>query len=98
MEKGVAIDLAHGFSAGNYANAYETEDLEVAIQKRNVATRSEAYRAAFILGFYGSYELHEIPLSHRDAFDEAYHSDYGHGVLELGYTGSRKKDYAKEQE
>ena len=90
-------ELSHGFAAGNYANAYETENLEVAMQSRRVFEKSEAYRTACILGFDGSYELHEIPAVRREEFDEAYHSDYGARLLELGYSGSRKKDYANEQ-
>jgi hypothetical protein len=91
------IELSHGFSAGNYCNAYETQDLEGALKKRAVASRSPAYRAAFVLGFFASYELHEIPSSWREEFDEAYHSKHGQRVLELGYTDPRTEDYANEE-
>lgn len=97
MTEEADLDLSHGFDAGNYANAYETENLEVAMQGRRVFEKSEAYRTAFILGFYSGYELHEIPGSRREEFDEAYHSDTGRRVLELGYIDSRGESYANEQ-
>jgi len=95
---GSDLDLSHGFSAGNYCNAYETEELSAGLAQRNVTTASEAYRAAFIMGFFGSYELHEISDDARERFDEAYHSDHGKRVLELGYTEARSEDYAKEKD
>lgn len=86
------LELSHGFSAGNYANAYQTEDLGEVSEVLDA--NEEPYRHAFILGFFSSYELHEIPGDARERFDEAYHSDNGQRVLALGYTEPR--DYNAE--
>lgn len=61
--------IRRGIDAGNYANAYETTCLETALAK--LRRRSEAYRAAFILGFFGSYEPHEMG-SDLEAVQEAW--------------------------
>jgi len=90
------IELSHGFSAGNYCNAYETSNLEEALEKRDLEERSEPYSVAFVMGFFASYELEEIPGSYREEFDQAYHSKLGQRVLELGYTEGRDDDYKKE--
>jgi len=88
--------LSQGFSAGNYCNAYETEDLGQAFEQRDLEGSGEDYRTAFIMGFYASYELREIPGLYRCFFDDAYHSELGQRVLELGYCDSRKEDYDRE--
>jgi len=89
--------LSQGFSAGNYCNAYETQDLEQAFKQRDLDGSGEPFKMAFIMGFFASYELHEIPSDCRCWFDEAYHSELGQRVLELGYTERRDEDYAAEQ-
>lgn len=81
-------DLSHGFDAGNYANAYETQDLTAGLTKHN--DQSEAFRHAYTLGFFSSYELDEIPSDVRDQFDDAYTSEDGQRVLALGYTDARE--------
>ena len=91
------LNISHGFDAGNYANAYDTQNLEDAWAQRNALLESEDWGAAFLLGFFSSYELHEIPGDARDRFDEAYYSDAGQRVLELGYTESRRNDYVCEE-
>jgi hypothetical protein len=58
-------DKSHGFDAGNYAAAYETEDYEVAAN-RIAGKVSKTYMQAHMLGFFSSYELHEIPEEWRD--------------------------------
>ena len=57
-----ATENSHGWHAGNYANAYTSETLDPASWEG----RSSAYRAAYLLGFYASYEAHEIPPEWRD--------------------------------
>ena len=88
--------LSQGFSAGNYCNSYETQDYTRAMAIRDLRGSGDDYATAFILGFFSSYELHEIPGSVRDAFDEAYHSEAGQRVVELGYIDPRAEDYKKE--
>lgn len=94
MSTATDTELSHGFSAGNYANAYQTQDLDEVSEV--LEANGSRYRAAFILGFFSSYELHEIPADARERFDEAYHSEAGQRVLELGYTEPRK--YPEQQE
>lgn len=89
--------LSRGFDSGNYCNAYETNDFDHAVKMKFLDDRLPEYKAAFILGFFGSYELDEISMTWRDDFDEAYHSEHGQRVLELGYCDSRKEAYAAEQ-
>jgi hypothetical protein len=84
-------DLSRGFSAGNYCNAYETQDFASAIVKREVKDKSSAFAIAFTMGFFGSYELHEIPDDHREMFIDAYKSSLGQRVLELGYCDPREE-------
>lgn len=84
-------EMSRAFSSGNYANAYESTDLE----DFDLEDMSEHERAAFVLGFLGSYSLNEI--SDREIFDEAYHSDAGRYVVNVaGYCDSRDDEYADE--
>lgn len=85
------IDLSKGFSAGNYCNAYEGRDFGSAVVKRQVKDKSTAYATAFMLGFFASYELHEIPGDHQDAFREAYFSEDGQRVVALGFCDAREE-------
>lgn len=80
-------NVSRGFSHGNYANAYETQSLSRML--RGIATRSKAYQDAAVLGFFGSYELDEIPMSARERYMEAYFSDAGKAVLRAGYMDPR---------
>lgn len=88
--------ISRGFSHGNYANAYETQDVDVMLAK--IRNRSQAFRDAAVLGFFSSYELDEIPGSDRDTFDAAYFSEHGQRCVALKYTESRQADYAREHE
>jgi hypothetical protein len=90
--------LSQGFSAGNYCNSYETQDYDQAVKIRDLEGSGPEFKTAFTMGFFASYELHEIPSTWRDAFDEAYHSELGQRVLELGYTDPRTEDYANESD
>ena len=75
--------LSRGFDAGNYANAYESENLSKAWKKRRVKQTSPAYRAAYVLGFFSSYETHEVPETYRDELIEAERT-YGPRMRALG--------------
>ena len=66
----VPFDLSYGFDHGNYANAYETEDLETMLSDLP-AGRSGAYRGGAVLGFFSSYERHEVPADAVDEYDNA---------------------------
>jgi hypothetical protein len=90
--------ISRGFDAGNYANAYETQDLESALEMSNADEQSPEFRSAFILGFFASYELDEIPSSNREEFDDAYWSEAGKAVVAAGYCDSREDEYKQEQE
>lgn len=86
-------DISNAFSAGSYANAYESDDLD----DHDLDDMTEHERAAFVLGFYGSYELDEI--GDREAFDEAYWSEAGQYVVKVaGYCDDRSEDYTTEME
>ena len=88
------LELSQGFDAGNFCNAYETHNLGEALGRRDVADRTEAYQHAFVLGFFSTYELHEISLDARQRFEDAYHSDAGQRVIYLGYAEPREFDDA----
>lgn len=52
-------EIHHGFDSGSYCNAYVTEDWDVA-KKEIESGYTGFYRMAFLVGFFGTYELHEI--------------------------------------
>ena len=88
-----AMLVSRGFDAGNYASAYTTTDLSAVAGD---IPDSEHYRSAFILGFFSSYELHEIPGSDIETFQEAYFSEGGKMAVAAGYTDERPaSDWAK---
>lgn len=81
-------ELSHGFDAGNYANAYVSEDYSRALsleESEHEKPLSLPYLRAFTLGFFASYEAHELPGEHEDSFWGAYHSPEGKRCLELGF-------------
>jgi hypothetical protein len=90
--------LSRGFDAGNFANAYEGEDYQKTINARAVpkipAALRSAYHAAFTLGFFASYEAHEIPDDHRAAYWTAYRSASGRECLRLGFIDPRDESEA----
>ena len=61
--------ISRAFDAGNYANAYESQDLLKACAKAEkkypVESKKQAWCDGFVLGFFSSYEIKEIPLRHR---------------------------------
>jgi hypothetical protein len=98
MSADYVLRISRGFSAGNYAGAYISEDLDTAMEREELhwELKNEAFRHAFILGFFSSYELHEVPGSYREQYDEAYWSDHGAAVRRAGYIDSRHDDYENE--
>jgi hypothetical protein len=56
-------EFSKGFDAGNYAAAYETEDYSAASNALNGV--SCFYRIGYRLGFFSSYETHEVPEEYR---------------------------------
>jgi hypothetical protein len=101
--------MSRAFASGDYANAYESTDLETALEAFNAETddddtdaiirfnRPDHERAAFVLGFFGSYSLDEIG-SDREIFDECYWSDAGQYVVNVArYTDSRTEEYAEDE-
>ena len=82
--------LSAGFDAGNYANAYETTDYDRAVASLSM-NRSEAYIAAFTLGFFSSYEPDEMG-EHADTYLGALQSDFGRRCVELGYVDPEEID------
>lgn len=87
------LKISHAFDAGNYANAYESDDLE----DHEIGDMSPDERAAFVLGFFGSYSLDEI--SDREIFDESYWSPAGQYVVNVArYCDSRDDEYTAESE
>lgn len=85
--------ISRGFDAGNYANAYETTDYDRALASLSM-NRSAAYKAAFTLGFFGSYEPHEMG-SHLEAVQEAW-ALVGKRAKELGIAADEPIDFGNE--
>lgn len=89
MTKRTDDQISRGFAAGNYANAYETTDYDRALASLSM-NRAKPYVAAFTLGFFGSYEPHEMG-SHLEAVVEAY-ALVGKRAAELGIAVSAPID------
>lgn len=87
--------ISNAFSAGNYANAYETDLLDVALGVCERQEYTEHERNAFILGFYASYALSEI--FDRDDYDAAYYSPVGEACRDAGYIDDRATEYHDEE-
>lgn len=75
-------NLSRGFNAGNYANAYESTDLNKALSKIGVDgvnglydnLAQLGYNLAFIVGFFSNYEYYEIPEQYKAIYDEAFNA------------------------
>lgn len=93
--------VSRGFDAGNYCNAYETasygKGLEIAEREKVPRVLRRAYLDAFTLGFFGSYELHEMG-AHRDAFEAAYRSEGGQQCIRAGYCDAREPSELESEE
>ena len=63
MDEHNQSELRHGFQDGNYANAYETEDYQTFLDNlpKGKPYGRYFYRIGCLLGFFSSYELHEVP-------------------------------------
>ena len=86
-------EISRAFSAGNFADAYETNDLD----NTHVEDLPEHERAAFVLGFFSSYSLDEIG-SDREIFDECYFSEVGRYIVnEAKYCDDRADEYSEEE-
>lgn len=77
-------NLHRGFEAGNFANAYETDDLEIALENADHKLGQD-YLDAFIMGFFSTYELHEIPSDNLDQYETAYWSRAGRACVRYGF-------------
>jgi hypothetical protein len=67
------LEFSHGFDRGNYASAYETQNYEAAQAAINGSTGF--YRIGHLLGFFSSYELHEVPGGWQDEV-ERYRAEF----------------------
>ena len=93
-------DLTHydrGNCAGNYAEAYISPDYGRAFAKDTGPKEHSAYCTAFILGYFATYELNEIPSEYREMFDAAYWSEHGQAMVVVEQADDRFADYATEQ-
>jgi len=90
---GQRYDLAinRGHSAGNYANAYVSTDLDDAWERHVASSDFEQLdtverslvRAGFVIGFFSSYESHEVPGEHAEEH-EATLIEHGDHLRALG--------------
>ena len=92
--------LSRGYDAGNYSAAYDGLSLEAGLDKAVTEGRiagldadvdSAAFRAAFILGYYSSYELSEMG-DDAETYLEALHSEHGRRCVELGWVDRTEQD------
>jgi hypothetical protein len=74
--------LTRAFAGGNYANAYEGDDYSS--HEPALTGFSADYRVAFILGFFATYERHEVPYEHAVAYEEALAHPAAERLRELG--------------
>jgi len=54
--------FTRAMDAGSYDNAYSSEDLALC----NIEGKSDEYRAGYVLGFFSSYEVDEVPGDWQD--------------------------------
>ena len=57
--------VSDGFDSGNYIAAYDTHSYGAAVETECVGTNG-FYRVGFLLGFFSSLELHEVPSMYAD--------------------------------
>ena len=91
------VHFSRGYDSGNYANAYESEYLAV-VMPASLAEYCkaegslekpaiDAWSTGFILGFYSSYEWHEIPDVFVGSAVRAYRT-----ALSAGWPTGREED------
>lgn len=102
--QGKALEaLSNAFSAGNYANAYVSEDLDAAWEHEgesepdDIIANPDGYRAAFVIGFFSSYEADEIPEEHRDEWIDAY-TKFGPTMKTIGIAVEREDAASSEEQ
>lgn len=61
-----AVRHSRSYDAGNYDNAYVSEDLETVWEQRN---KDDLSRRGYVLGFWATYELHEVPGRYREEYE-----------------------------
>lgn len=84
IDDNINAALDRGFDSGNYASAYVSEDFDAAkehaqdedhnepfVGEDAPASVSEAWEAGFIIGFYSSYETHEVWSDDREELIDA---------------------------
>ena len=76
--------ISRAFDAGNYAAAYESEDLEFAVESCELP---DEYIPAFILGFCASLELWECQDPDYVLWCEA--TECGQAVISAGYCEAK---------
>lgn len=52
--------FSRGYDRGNYGNAYESQNWTAWSKRNGFAKSSQPCREGMLLGFFSSYELHEI--------------------------------------
>ena len=77
--------LSKGFDAGNHDNAYVSDDYEKASEKRGSKMNNAAYAAGYMLGFFSSYEVNEVPMDMRDEYKGVLKGKYGKMAKQAGY-------------
>jgi len=80
-------DVSHGFSAGNFASAYQGGFLIQAINRIGEdAPKTTEYVMAFCVGFYASHEPREVPACDRRLWEVATESEAGRACVAAGYV------------
>lgn len=93
-EETIDTAISHGFDSGNFDNAYSgayfEECLEEAIEALDCDQFADftekavkAFKTAYTLGWFSSYELHEMG-EHEETYTEALNSEYGKLCIEKG--------------
>lgn len=98
--------VREAFNAGNYCNAYVSDDLSKAwdaetqhdpyLSMHTSKWATKGYRDAFIVGFYSSYRRSEVPTKYRDEFESANASKAGQTCVMLGYVDDNVRPFRKE--
>jgi hypothetical protein len=83
LPESLDIGLSSAFDSGNYDESYQPVDIEALLESRE-GDEWEAWRSAYLLGYYSSYEIHEIPDYARDEYQNALHSIYAKRMRDMG--------------
>lgn len=86
--------LDRGYDAGNYAHAYQSNDLDTSFEVAEDFELNDPYRepfprefrAGFVLGFFSSYEVEELDGEDLEAFQDAV-SAFPDFAKEVGAVG-----------